>query len=136
MDALVSIVLVTATTAAAVHLLHRSWRSWRLIRHGVRTTGRVVHVREDTDGDGDPTYIPVIAFHTAEGTEREAEPTDGVPNGHLLRPGQEWQIRYHPASPSKIYIDNYDSRVIEVLWGLAGLTLLGVDATILGQTLR
>ncbi|MGW7467538.1 DUF3592 domain-containing protein [Streptomyces xantholiticus] len=135
MDALVLTVFLITFTAVAGYLLRRAWRSWCLIRRGIRTTGRVLYVREDTDGDGDPKYIPVITFRRADGTECEAEPADGTPNSRLLFPGQTWKIRHHPAWPSKIYIEHYDSPEMEIVLGLVALLFPVAAATILGRLL-
>ena len=109
----------------------------RLARNGVRTTARVVGLRESMGPPSPPSqssygqglsqrvYQPVLAFHTADGREIQAV-AGTASNPPLAQPGDVVQVLYDPANPATAEIDSVRGRgtaVIAII-GAIGIGLI------------
>lgn len=104
--ALVAVIMCTISAFCAM----AARRIYRLRVHGVRTTGRLVDYRVDTDDDGDEWYFLTIAFTLPDGTEVESEsatPVRRLPFG--LHRGDSTDVTYDPAAPRHISLTSIET---------------------------
>jgi hypothetical protein len=89
--------------------VYAAYTGWQLQTRGVTTTGTVVRLNEQSDGEGGCcTYVPVIDFevndrvYTFEG--------DTATNPPQYQVGEQVHVRYDPADPSTSQIDSLFER--------------------------
>ncbi|MEU9048004.1 MULTISPECIES: DUF3592 domain-containing protein [unclassified Kitasatospora] len=108
-----------------------TYRVHQVRRRGVRTVGRVLYVRTDTDGDGDLQYHPVVRFELPDGTRVEAESATGTPHSCSLEPDDEVELAYLPSWPKAIVILGFDGLANPWVYGFITLLIGGSAALLL-----
>ncbi|MDG4857694.1 DUF3592 domain-containing protein [Streptomyces sp. T-3] len=108
-----------------------SVRIFTILRNGNRAAAEVVEIREDTDGDGDPKYIPVVIFTLPEGPVVRTESTTGTAKQCSLASGMSVQVRYNPAKPTEIFIEGYDSVLEGVILSVVAAISIAIAAVLL-----
>ena len=90
---------------------YAAYTGWQLQTNGITTTGTVVRMNEQSDGEGGCcTYVPVVDFdvngnmYTFEG--------DTASNPPAYRVGEQVDVRYDPANPNTAQIDSWFERWI------------------------
>jgi hypothetical protein len=107
MEYLVGSVFLALFAWAAGRSLYLHW--W-----GVATTGTIIALALETDGEGD-TYKPVVAFTTKANICIEAKSMFGLGEaGTYFRIGEQVPIRYAATNPTCFAIEGYE--VAAVLW--------------------
>lgn len=135
-------VLVAALAGWATAVQQRqSRRRARLLSGAAETTARVVASLESTHRDDDghthTSYVPVMAFTTADGREVTAVPPYYTARSGPHTLGVETPVRYAPADPSVLAFDTTHDRRANGCGtiALAALTLAGAAAAITGVVL-
>lgn len=85
--------------------LVKAWTNFRLITRGQWIEAEVVHVREDTDGDGDPRFYPEVAFIPPDSDEVRVESKVG--RLYPIDYGTRIRVRYDPAKPRRARLQGY-----------------------------
>ena len=90
---------------------YAAYTGWQLQTRGVTTTGTVVRMNEQSDGEGGCcTYVPVVDFqvngsvYTFEGDTASDPPA--------YRVGEQVDVRYDPTDPNTAQIDSWFERWI------------------------
>lgn len=102
----------------------------KIQHHGIRSTGKILSV--ETDSDGDP--VPVVRFTTRDGqviTEKPLVRVETNLNGLRLSPNTpvdvEVPILYHPADPTQFILEDKKS-VGYMMFGI--FALIGATAVV------
>jgi hypothetical protein len=125
---------VAAPIVAVIGLAFLFRGVWRLREQHRWVSARGVvreHATINPTGDpGDWLLAPVVEFRTDDGRSVRARDPVGT-NPPRFRPGDEVQVRYDPADPSRIVVGG--SLWIAVLHFAIGIVLLLVAAAILAR---
>ncbi|MGW7263870.1 DUF3592 domain-containing protein [Streptomyces sp. NPDC054842] len=83
----------------------KAWDNFRLLTRGQWIEAEIVHVREDTDGEGDPRFYPEVAFTPLDNDEVRVESKVGrlYPIDYPTR----IRVRYDPAKPRRARLEGY-----------------------------
>ncbi|WP_328465739.1 DUF3592 domain-containing protein [Streptomyces sp. NBC_00448] len=121
-------------------VLHDLRRRRRLRVSAVRTTARVLAVRERrdprSDDRGTRTYSPIVAFTTEDGRTVTAL-CGSYTSTRRAWPGRDIAVRYDPADPAVLALDrehDHDGLLTGVIV-LAVLALAGAAAAVIGAIL-
>ncbi|MEV8443535.1 DUF3592 domain-containing protein [Actinosynnema sp. NPDC051121] len=101
--------------------IHEAMTQHRLLREGIRVRGLVVRHRVDHSHD-DPVYFAVVEFVDARGIRHTFQSSTSGVKG--LPVGGEVPVRYLPDAPQRARIDHSRIRTWQVLFPLAGGTVI------------
>ncbi|GAB2923365.1 DUF3592 domain-containing protein [Streptomyces mayteni] len=103
---------------------------YRLVARGRWIEAEIVRVDEEKDADGEPRFLPVVAFTPPGGARVEARSESGRlhPPGADSGVGSTIRVRYDPARPTKVELSGYEGN--GVLTGLFVGLLLAVLAVV------
>lgn len=88
---------------------YTAYTGWQLQTNGVTTTGTVVRMNEQSDGEGGCcTFVPVVDFHVNGNVYTFEGDTASDPPAY--RVGQQVDVRYDPNNPNTAQIDSWFER--------------------------
>jgi hypothetical protein len=102
-----------------------AWTNLRLHTRGQWIEAKIVGVREDTDGDGDPRFYPEVAFTPPDSDEIRVESKVG--RLYPIDRSKRIRVQYDPAKPRRAHLEGYGAPgLFACLAGGVGMTFLAV----------
>jgi hypothetical protein len=104
-DAAFKWVLGPVSAGCSCWCFAKAWANFRLHTRGQWIEAKIVGVREDTDGDGDPRFYPEVAFSPPGSDEVRVESKVG--RLYPIDYSTQIRVRYDPAKPRLVRLEGY-----------------------------